>query len=85
MVLNLVTNKKFLSVPDALTKIKELVVPIAQPETISLDYGMGRVLSKDVFSPIPLPPFKSSAMDGFALRLSAVSYTHLTLPTSDLV
>ena len=31
---------------------------------------MGRVLSEDVFSPIPLPPFKSSAMDGFALRRS---------------
>ena len=31
---------------------------------------MGQVLSDDVFSPIPLPPFKSSAMDGFALRLS---------------
>ncbi len=31
---------------------------------------MGRVLSNDIFSPIPLPPFKSSAMDGFALRLS---------------
>ena len=70
MVLNLVTNFKFLSVPDALTKIKELVPPIKETETISLDLGMGRVLSEDIFSPIPLPPFKSSAMDGFALRRS---------------
>ena len=70
MVLNLVTNKNFLSISEALTKIKELVVPVLQTEPIYLDSGVGRVLSDDVFSPIPLPPFKSSAMDGFALRLS---------------
>ena len=70
MVLNLVTSKKILSIPDALTKIKEIVAPVEQTETISLASGMGRVLSEDVFSPIPLPPFKSSAMDGFALRRS---------------
>ena len=63
-----VTNKNLLSISEALTKIKELVVPVLQTEPIYLDSGVGRVLSDDVFFH-PLP-FQVIAMDGFALRLS---------------
>ena len=33
----------------------------------------------------PAPEFALPDQDGRTVRLSAVSYTHLTLPTSDLV
>jgi len=37
-------------------------------ETIPLDDALGRVLARDVLSPIDSPPFDKSAMDGFAVR-----------------
>ncbi len=36
---------------------------------ISLSKGITYYLSEDVFSPIHMPPFRQSAMDGYALRL----------------
>jgi molybdopterin molybdotransferase len=35
-------------------------------ETILLEEALGRVLAREVFSPIDSPPFDKSAMDGFA-------------------
>lgn len=37
-------------------------------EDVSRDEALGRVLAKEVYSEIDLPPFPQSAMDGFALR-----------------
>jgi molybdopterin molybdotransferase len=36
-------------------------------ETISLTQCAGRVLAKDVLAPLSLPPFRQSAMDGYAV------------------
>ena len=36
-------------------------------EAVELDRALGRVLAEDVTSPLPVPPFDSSAMDGFAV------------------
>jgi molybdopterin molybdotransferase len=36
-------------------------------EPVPLDDARGRVLAEDVTSPLPVPPFDSSAMDGFAV------------------
>jgi molybdopterin molybdotransferase len=36
-------------------------------EPIALRDALGRVLAEDVSSPLPVPPFDSSAMDGFAV------------------
>src|SRR3954451_3356265 len=36
-------------------------------ETVSVDAALGRVLAEDVVSDLELPPFDSSAMDGFAV------------------
>lgn len=33
-----------------------------------LKYSLGFVLAEDIFAPISLPPFRQSAMDGYALR-----------------
>ena len=36
-------------------------------EAVPLDSALGRVLAEDVTSAIPVPPFDSSAMDGYAV------------------
>lgn len=43
---------------------------------ISLLKGLNHVLAKDVYSPINMPPFRQSAMDGYALNLQeSFNYT----------
>lgn len=47
-----------------LNDIKEL----EETEELPLDEALGRVLAEDVVSPIDLPPFDRSAVDGYAVR-----------------
>jgi len=39
-------------------------------EVVSLNEALNFVLSEDVFSPINMPPFRQSAMDGYAFKYS---------------
>lgn len=39
-----------------------------EPEEVALDDALGRVLIDPVVSPLALPPFRNSQMDGFAVR-----------------
>ncbi|RLF87911.1 molybdopterin molybdenumtransferase MoeA, partial [Thermococci archaeon] len=47
-----------------LNDIKE----IEETEELPLDETLGRVLAEDIESPIDLPPFDRSAVDGYAVR-----------------
>jgi molybdopterin molybdotransferase len=51
----------------------QLVEPVTQTEEVGLFEALGRVLAKDVVSPISVPPHDNSAMDGFALAGSALA------------
>lgn len=42
-----------------------------EPERLSGESALGRVLASDVVAPIPLPPFDNSQMDGFAIYAPA--------------
>ncbi len=42
-----------------------LATPVTEVEEVSLTDAIGRVLAMDATSPIPLPPFDNSAMDGY--------------------
>lgn len=42
-------------------------------ENVSLKDSLGRTVANDVFAPIPLPPFRQSAMDGYAIRIEDTS------------
>lgn len=55
-----------LSVDAALENILA-TVRLLPAETISLAEAHGRVIAEDIVSPIDLPPFDNSAMDGYAL------------------
>lgn len=44
-------------------------VPLPPPvQRVALDQALGRVLATDIRSPMNLPPWDNSAMDGYALR-----------------
>lgn len=53
---------------EAISEILSHVRPAREHESVSLDGAEGRVLARDVVSDVDLPPFRKSAMDGYALR-----------------
>ena len=57
-----------ISTNEAKVKIDK-VTTIGKNERIDLLNGLGQNLSQDIFSPIDLPQFDQSAMDGFAVKL----------------
>jgi len=61
----------WLSASDALAAVLAGVSPLAAEERPLLD-ALGRVLAEDVASPVDLPPWDNSAMDGFAVRAADV-------------
>ena len=44
---------------------------------VSLSEATGYVLAEDVISPIHMPPFRQSAMDGYAVCIHDSEYYHL--------
>jgi molybdopterin molybdotransferase len=56
-------------VADALAIIAAAARP-GEPETIALSESVGRVLAAPVVSDMDWPPFDTSAMDGYAVRLA---------------
>ena len=58
-----------ISVEEAIEAVKNSCFPLKQTEKVSLNKGLGSILSEDILSPINMPPFNQSAMDGYALYL----------------
>ena len=58
---------ELLSLEEALERILGRVTPLG-PEGVELSAAAGRVLADDALAAVDLPPFPSSAMDGFAVR-----------------
>ena len=61
-----------LSVAEASARVLETVTPLAT-ERVSLEQALGRVLATPVISPITLPLWTNSAMDGYAVRSASVA------------
>jgi molybdopterin molybdotransferase len=59
--------RELLSIDDALARILERVEPLSA-EDVPIEEAAGRVVSEPVKALVDLPPFPSSAMDGFAVR-----------------
>ncbi|WP_030511381.1 gephyrin-like molybdotransferase Glp [Microbispora rosea] len=62
-----------------LADILAAVGPLA-PLEVEVEAALGAVLAEDVASPVPLPPFDNSAMDGYAVRARDVAAVPVTLP-----
>src|SRR5262245_52333210 len=57
-----------LPIADMERLIAERVVAVIETETVPLTAARGRVLAADVTTPLDLPPFDNSAVDGYAVR-----------------
>jgi len=57
-----------LPVPAALARIDALVEPVAGTEKLAIRSALDRVLAESVVSPINVPPYPNSAVDGYAVR-----------------
>ncbi|VVM96859.1 gephyrin-like molybdotransferase Glp [Pseudomonas fluorescens] len=55
-------------VDEAIIRLLDQAPPPPLVQRISLDQAMGRVLAADIHSPVNLPAWDNSAMDGYALR-----------------
>jgi molybdopterin molybdotransferase len=62
--------------------VRSLLAPLgARPsEVVPLAEALGRITASPVESPLDLPPFRNSQMDGFAVRAADVDATPVTLP-----
>lgn len=58
-----------LAIDTAIEKMLAATNTINRNETLPLRQCLGRVLARDLESPIHVPPFDNSAMDGYAIRL----------------
>jgi len=74
---------------EALRRLMEKAVPVEGMETVPLLYSTHRVLAEDIVSPIAVPGWDNSQMDGYAVRaaeLAEASEDHpVVLPVSDRI
>lgn len=59
-----------LSVEQAQQHIAKLVQPVTGSERVAIRSAQGRILDEDIISPINVPPYANSAMDGYAVLSS---------------
>ena len=62
--------------------VAALVAPTGT-ETVPLAQARDRVLAADLTSPVALPPFANSAMDGYAVRAADLAGPPVTLPVPE--
>jgi molybdopterin molybdotransferase len=56
-----------MSVDEAVAIIAAKVTAVPEVESVALANADGRILARDIFAPLPLPPFTNSAVDGYAV------------------
>ncbi|MGQ3903418.1 molybdopterin molybdotransferase MoeA [Mixta calida] len=59
-----------ISLEDARQKMLAQLTPLTDSERLSIYTAAGRITATPVVSPLNVPPFDNSAMDGYAVRLS---------------
>ena len=63
-------TSSLISLQEALDKLLAAPAAITGTETVALTDAAGRITAAPVISPINVPPFDNSAMDGYGLRLA---------------
>ncbi|MDN3679143.1 bifunctional molybdopterin-guanine dinucleotide biosynthesis adaptor protein MobB/molybdopterin molybdotransferase MoeA [Vibrio tapetis subsp. quintayensis] len=63
-----ILSPAFLSVEQGKTAILDQVSCLTDCEEVALEESYGRVLADDIISPIHVPAYTNSAMDGYAIR-----------------
>ena len=75
-------NKKRISLEKAVSILEKRIKCIKKSQKIKLDQGLGRIVSKDIFSKLNVPSFNNTAVDGYAFKYSDINKkkkTSLTL------
>lgn len=62
-----------ISLEDAQQKMLQQLTPISDSLNVSLFEAAGRITAKPILSPLDVPSFDNSAMDGYALRLDDIA------------
>lgn len=57
-----------MEIEEAVSILEKNLSPLCGSEEAALCDALGRILFKDVFAPMNVPPFAKSAMDGYAVR-----------------
>ena len=58
------------SIEQAKKIVSDNVQPSNNEERLKIVNALGSILFEDIFSPIDMPPFRQSAMDGYAIKLN---------------
>ncbi|MEX3073246.1 bifunctional molybdopterin-guanine dinucleotide biosynthesis adaptor protein MobB/molybdopterin molybdotransferase MoeA [Vibrio alginolyticus] len=66
----------FLSVVQGQEKILSLVHTVAETESANIENSYGRVLADNIVSPVNVPQYTNSAMDGYAIRSDDLNREH---------
>jgi len=69
-----------ISLDEARGRLEAFVRPIERTERVRIDELVGRVAASDVVSPIDVPPFARSAMDGYAVIAADTASASRTAP-----
>ncbi|MDA8390741.1 MAG: molybdopterin molybdotransferase MoeA [Gammaproteobacteria bacterium] len=75
------TRAPLLTLEEAQAKMREGIRAVEDCEEVTIGEALGRVAAKAVTSPIPVPGFDNSAMDGYAFA-SASATGRRTLPVT---
>ncbi len=66
------TDPELLPVAIALSRVEQQLEALAETEQVALREALDRVLGEDVVSPIDVPGYTNSAMDGYAIAASDI-------------
>ncbi len=64
--------RALLSMEEALDLLLSHARPVAETECVAIHSALGRVLAEPVISPIQVPGWDNSAMDGYAVRVADI-------------
>ncbi|AQA25317.1 molybdenum cofactor synthesis domain protein [Rhodococcus sp. MTM3W5.2] len=75
------------SVEEHSAEVQRLLAPLLAPtvEDVAVTEALGRVLGADVRSPLDLPLFRNSQMDGFAVAAASLTGVPVTLPVTGTI
>ena len=74
-----------LALDDALARLLEQARFLAGSEIVSTFDGDGRMLARDLVSPLQVPPQDNSSMDGYAVRVEEIAGEGVALPVSQRI
>ena len=69
------SDPELLPVAEAVARVTSQIATVAETELLGLREALNRVAAQDVVSPVDVPGYTNSAMDGYAIRASDIPTT----------